>query len=88
MGVSAASSRAVLQLAEEHDLLAAVGIHPNSTAEAAAGDWQRVAALLDHPRVVALGETGLDRYRDFAPFSFSRSISIAIFAWPRSATCR
>ena len=88
VAVSAASSRAVLQLAEDYDLLAAVGIHPNSTAEAAAGDWERVVALVDHPRVVALGETGLDRYRDFAPSSFSRSFSIAIFGWPRSATCR
>ena len=62
----------MLQLAEEYDLLAAVGIHPNSTAEAAAGDWQRVVALLDHPRVVALGETGLDRYRDFAPLELQQ----------------
>ena len=64
--------RAVLQLAENYDLLAAVGIHPNSTAEAAAGDWQRVVALVDHPRVVALGETGLDRYRDFAPLALQQ----------------
>ena len=67
--VSAASSQAVLQLAEDHNLLAAVGIHPNSTAEAAADDWQRVAALVNHPRVVAIGETGLDRYRDYSPLS-------------------
>ncbi len=65
--VSAASSRAVLQWAEQFDLLAAVGIHPNSTHEAAPGDWDAVVALIDHPRVVALGETGLDLYRDYAP---------------------
>jgi TatD DNase family protein len=69
VAVSAASSQAVLRLAEDQDLLAAVGIHPNSTAEAAADDWQRVAALADHPRVVALGETGLDRYWDYAPLA-------------------
>ncbi len=67
--VSAASSQAVLQLAEDHDLSAAVGIHPNSTAEAAADDWERVTALIGHPRVVAVGETGLDRYWDYAPLS-------------------
>ena len=33
------------------------------------GRW---LALLDHPRVVALGETGLDRYRDFAPLELQR----------------
>jgi TatD DNase family protein len=67
--VSAESSRAVVRLAEQYDLLAAVGIHPNSTQEAAAGDWEQVAAMIDHPRVAALGETGLDRYWDFAPIT-------------------
>jgi TatD DNase family protein len=72
VAVSADSSQAVLQLAEDHDLVAAVGIHPNSTAEAALGDWQRVTAFVDHPRVVALGETGLDRYWDFAPVALQQ----------------
>jgi TatD DNase family protein len=72
VAVSADSSQAVLQLAEDYDLPAAVGIHPNSTADAAAGDWQRVAALIDNPRVVALGETGLDCYRDFAPLKLQQ----------------
>jgi TatD DNase family protein len=69
VAVSAASSQVVAQLAEQYGLLAAVGIHPNMTAEAAAGDWDRVVAMVDHPRVVALGETGLDRYWDYAPIS-------------------
>lgn len=72
VAVSAASSDAVLRLADEYNLAAAVGIHPNSTAEVAADDWQRVAALVDHPRVVALGETGLDRYWDFAPIELQQ----------------
>jgi TatD DNase family protein len=70
--VSAESSAAVLKLAERFDLLAAVGIHPNSTHEAAPGDWERVVALADRPRVVALGETGLDRYRDYAPLALQQ----------------
>ena len=70
--VSAESSRAVLRLAEQFDLLAAVGIHPNSTHEAAPGDWGEVAAMVDQPRVAALGETGLDRYWDFAPISLQQ----------------
>jgi TatD DNase family protein len=71
-GVSAASSAAALYLAEKCELLAAVGIHPNSTHEAAAGDWDRIVAMLDAPRAVALGETGLDRYWDFAPLALQR----------------
>ncbi|MEN6449249.1 MAG: TatD family hydrolase [Thermoguttaceae bacterium] len=65
--VSAATSQAVLQLAEQFGLWAAVGIHPNSTVEATPDDWPQVAALATHPRVAAIGETGLDRYWDDAP---------------------
>lgn len=72
-GVTADSSDSVLRLAEANrSLYAAVGIQPNSCAEAAAGDWDRVVAMADHPRVVALGETGLDRYWDFTPFELQQ----------------
>ena len=72
-GINADSSEAVLRLAEANrDVYAAVGIQPNSCAEAAARDWDRVVALADHPRVVALGETGLDRYWDFTPFEMQQ----------------
>ena len=73
LGTTVASSRATVQLAETYpSLYAAVGIHPNSCAEAAAGDWDAIVSLLDHPRVVALGETGLDRYWDYAPIELQR----------------
>jgi TatD DNase family protein len=72
VAVSAPSSRAVLQLSEQFGLPAAVGIHPNSTAEAAPNDWEEVAAMAGRPRVAAIGETGLDRYRDFAPLELQR----------------
>ena len=69
VGTTLESSRAALQLAETYpQVYAAVGIHPNSCADAAEGDWEQISALLDHPRVVAVGETGLDRHWDFAPF--------------------
>jgi TatD DNase family protein len=65
--VSAASSRAVVQWGEQFKLPAAVGIHPNSTAEAAPDDWAAIVALSEHPAVAAIGETGLDRYWDHSP---------------------
>ena len=82
-------------------LYAAVGIHPNSCAEAAAGDWDAIVDLLDHPRVVALGETGLDRYWDYAPIELQRDYfdrhlrlsqardlpSSSIAATPRPKSC-
>ena len=73
VGLTAPSSEAALRLAETHSsVYAAVGIHPNSTADAAPDDWQRVVALVDRSRVVALGETGLDRHWDFAPIALQQ----------------
>jgi TatD DNase family protein len=48
---------------------ASAGIHPNHTHEAQSGDWERIAALASEKEVVALGETGLDKHWDFAPFA-------------------
>jgi TatD DNase family protein len=69
VGATAASSEACVALAAaEEGVFAAVGIQPNYCAQAAAEDWQRVLELVGRPRVVALGETGLDRYWDYTPF--------------------
>jgi TatD DNase family protein len=55
-----------LALAERFDSVwAIVGIHPHEAAEA--GDVGALRPLLAHPRAVALGECGLDFYRDYAP---------------------
>jgi TatD DNase family protein len=82
-GISAGSSGAAVQLAEaEPEVYAAVGIQPNYCAQAAPGDWERVVALAGHPRVVAVGETGLDRHWDYTPFAvqqdfFDRHLRLA-----------
>lgn len=80
--VSAESADAAVRLAEEFDLFAAVGIHPNYTAEAEPDEWDRIVALAEHPRVVAIGETGLDTYRDYATIDlqqeyFERHLQLA-----------
>ncbi len=77
IGVTAESSAAAVRLTEEYPSLdpsiyAAVGIHPNYCGEAAVGDWDRVVELARQPRVVALGETGLDRYREHAPLELQQ----------------
>lgn len=46
------------------DVHAIVGIHPH---EAATGDVDEIRRLQAHPKVVAVGETGLDWFRDYAP---------------------
>lgn len=68
IGIDAASSQTALDYASGHDgVYCALGIHPNSTAKAGAGELDEISALLEHPKVVALGETGLDFYWDEAP---------------------
>jgi TatD DNase family protein len=65
VGTSAESWRATLAIAEQYDgVFAALGIHPH---EATAGDVDALRAALAHPKAVAVGETGLDFYRDHAP---------------------
>ncbi len=64
-----ASSRACLELAEQHAAIrATAGIHPNYCAQAEPGDFAAVAQLAAHPRVAAIGETGLDRHWDDSPW--------------------
>jgi TatD DNase family protein len=67
VGIDVESSRRAAELAESEGVWAAVGVHPNS-----AGDFDDVAAgavaeLLAFDQVVAVGETGLDFYRNACP---------------------
>ena len=73
VGIGADSSLATTQLVAQYPgLFAAVGIQPNYCAEAKAEDWDRVVKLLSQPKVVAVGETGLDRHWDFTPFDIQQ----------------
>jgi TatD DNase family protein len=83
VGIDLPTSRTTLdQCGRDELLVAAVGIQPNHVAEAGPGDWDEVAPLASHPKVVAIGETGLDRYWDRAPFPlqedyFARHLELA-----------
>jgi TatD DNase family protein len=73
IGTTAETSEICVRLAGQFEgVFAAVGLQPNYLAEAKEGDWERVVALVDAPRVVAIGETGLDRYWDFTPFEIQQ----------------
>lgn len=57
-----------IKLAEKYELIyAAVGFHPHNAAEAGPGYLTELEKIASHPRVVALGEMGLDYYRDLSP---------------------
>jgi TatD DNase family protein len=65
VGTDLASSRAAVANAEaQPDVWAAVGLHPNDAGTMDERLLAELDALAGHPRVVAVGETGLDRYRD------------------------
>ena len=67
-GWDVASSRRALEVVERFaGLDAAAGIHPHSAAAADDADWTEIEALARDPRVVAIGETGLDYDRMFSP---------------------
>ena len=68
VGTDPDSSRAAVALAAAHaDIWATVGIHPHDATQATEGGLAEIAALARAPRVVAIGEIGLDYYRNLAP---------------------
>jgi TatD DNase family protein len=67
-GSSLASSEAAVGLAQQDPaLFATVGVHPHHASEVDAAHLPMLAALATHPGAVAIGECGLDFFRDFSP---------------------
>ncbi len=67
-GFDLESSAAAVELAGKHrEIYAAVGIHPHEAAGAGPDYLERLEKLAAHSKVVAIGEIGLDYYRDLSP---------------------
>lgn len=67
VGIDTESSRYALHLAEQFEqVYAVVGWHPNHAADFRVSELDTIRSMLSHPKVVALGEIGLDYYRDHA----------------------
>lgn len=68
VGTTIPSARATLSLCEREDgVWAALGLHPHEAGRVGEPELAELRALLGHPKAVAVGETGLDHYRDLAP---------------------
>jgi len=68
VGTTIESCRASLALCEGNDgVFAALGLHPHEAGHVGERDFDELRELLSHPKAVAVGETGLDYYRDLAP---------------------
>jgi TatD DNase family protein len=76
-------ARRALALAEARDdVYVCLGIHPHEAGTDEAENVQEICALLSHPKAVAVGETGLDYFRDYAPRAaqqrlFQRQLAVA-----------
>jgi TatD DNase family protein len=74
-GIDLATSRQVIELSERFPwLYAAVGIHPNDALTWDSQTLHELRLLAQHPRVLAIGEIGLDFYRDRAPRDLQQDV--------------
>ncbi|MGH8123678.1 MAG: TatD family hydrolase, partial [Rudaea sp.] len=83
-GASAQGSRDALALAQAHPgiLYATAGVHPHHAGDFDAETEAQLRELHARPEIVAVGETGLDYHRNFAPraaqlFAFERQLQLA-----------
>lgn len=75
IGVDLASSEKSVQLAEQYDMVyASVGVHPHDARIFDDETHDRLAELAGHDKVVAIGEIGLDYYRDLSPRKVQRAV--------------
>jgi TatD DNase family protein len=75
VGTDLESSRRCLELANSHPALyASAGVHPNDSKEIPEDVFSGIRELLKEPRVVAVGEVGLDFYREFSPHDVQEKV--------------
>lgn len=83
-GTTLETSEEAVRLAGQYDdVYATVGIHPHDAGKATQAALQRIEELSKNPKVVAIGEIGLDYHYDFSPRDvqrdvFTRQIEIAV----------
>lgn len=83
-GWNVASSRRALELLDRFDWLdGAVGVHPHDAAKVDDAGWREVVAMAADPRVLAVGESGLDYDRVFSPIedqlaNLRRNLALAL----------
>ena len=73
IGIDVGSSRLAIEIARDNDVFASVGVHPNSSTEWDEDAKRVIEDLASDERVVAIGESGLDFYRDHAPHDVQRA---------------
>ncbi|HEX5035933.1 MAG TPA: TatD family hydrolase [bacterium] len=86
VGTDLDSSREVVSIAEKYpQVFAVVGVHPHDVAKMAAGETEALAELAKHPKVVAVGEVGLDYYYEHSPREIQQARLADFVALARAA---
>ena len=68
IGTTLAQSERLPPMIEEHpNLWCTIGVHPHHAAEAPIPTPETLAAMVDHPRVIGIGKSGLDYFYDKSP---------------------
>lgn len=77
-GIDIPTSQSAIQLAEKYpQVYAAVGIHPNSGNSWDTSSQDAIKQMAKHPKVVAIGEIGLDHYRTHTEHDLQKKIFLA-----------
>lgn len=79
-GDLATAERAVEAAGKEPDVFAAIGIHPHDAAKITPDFWPALETLAKKPRVVAIGETGLDYFYEHSPQQVQRDVFVRFLA--------
>jgi TatD DNase family protein len=75
IGINLETIKKSIALAESYDFIyATAGIHPQDANEMKSDQWDEFVELLRHPKIVAIGEIGLDYYRDYSPHDVQKRI--------------
>lgn len=77
IGVDLETSKASIDLAEKYDFVfASVGYHPHDSKDFTEDIFNKIKDLSSHPKVVAIGEIGLDYFHDHSPRDIQREVFI------------
>ena len=75
IGIDRETSAKSIAIAESnHAVFAAVGVHPHDAGEASPDDLDAIREMAEHPKVAAIGEIGLDYYRNLTPHDVQRKV--------------
>ena len=82
IGTDLEDSRKAIAVAEAYpEVYAAVGYHPHESKHAASAELAELEKLLEHPKVVAVGEVGLDYFHDHSPRDVQREVLRTFLDW-------